>query len=187
MKTHHVAEGSAGKKSLKEKALEEMKVYLLTTLYLWVLLALFAEYKRALLQENGINLWNQTYAIVNAMIFAKVVMLGEVLKLGKRLQKQALIWLVLGKSLMFSILLIVFHIGEESIRAWFEHQPLLGSIQNFGGGTWRGMLIYGALLFVTLVPLFAVKEIQRVMGRDLFWELLFTRERSGWRGGEGGQ
>lgn len=180
-KTHARPENGAGTKSLKTKALEEMKEYVLITLYLWLLLALFAEYKRILLQENGINPWNQTYAIVNALIFAKVVLLGEVLNIGKRLQKQALIWLVLGKSLLFSILLILFHIAEESIRSWIEHQPLAGSIQNFGGGTWKGLLIYGALLFVTLVPLFAFKEVQRVMGRDMLWSLLFTREGSGWR------
>lgn len=179
--SHPDPKSSTVDKSLKSKALEEMKEYLAITLYLWLLLALFAEYKRVLLQENGINLWNQTYAIVNALIFAKVVLLGEVLKLGRRLQKEALIWLVLGKSLLFSILLILFHIAEEMIRAWFEHKPLAETIQNFGGGSWSGLLIYGALLFVTLVPLFAFKEVQRVMGRDMFLELLFTRERSGGR------
>ena len=180
-KAHPRTQNGAGKKSLKSRALDEMKEYLLVTLYLWLLFALFAEYKRILLQENGINLWNQTYAIVNALIFAKVVLLGEVLNVGKRLEKQALIWLVLGKSLLFSILLILFHIAEESIRSLIEHQPLAGSIQNFGGGTWKGLLIYGALLFVTLVPLFAFKEVQRAMGRDMLWRLLFTPGGSDWR------
>ncbi len=178
---HSGSEKSAGMKSLKARAIGEMKEYLLITLYLWLLFALFAEYKRFLLQENGINLWNQTYAIVNAMIFAKVVLLGEVLKVGKRLQEEALIWLVLGKSLLFSILLLLFHIAEESIRAWFEHLPLAVSIRSLGGGTWQGVLIYLALLFVTLVPLFAFKEVQRVLGSDTMRSLLFTRGGSGWR------
>lgn len=173
----------AGNKSLKEKALGEMKEYLLITLYLWLLLALFADYKRILLQENGINLWNQGYAIVNALIFGKVVLLGEMLDLGRHLEKKALIWLVLGKSLLFSILLILFHIAEESVRAWFEHKPFVDSIENFGGGSWEGLLVYGALLFVTLVPLIAFKEVQRVMGRDMLWKLLFTPGGSGWREG----
>ena len=50
--------------SLKEKAIAEMKIYLAITLYLWVVLALFALYKRALLNENGIDYWRQGYAIV---------------------------------------------------------------------------------------------------------------------------
>ena len=94
-KIHSTQVGDGGNKNLKARALEETKEYLLITLYLWLLFALFAEYKRLLLQENGINLWNQTYAIVNAMIFGKVVLLGEVLKIGKRLEQHAPIWLVL--------------------------------------------------------------------------------------------
>ncbi len=169
------AAGSAAKKNLKARALEEMKEYVFITVYLWLLFALFADYKRILLQENGINLWNQTYAIVNALILAKVVLLGEVLDLGKSLRKQALIWLVLGKALLFSILLMAFHIAEESVRALVQHRPVPDSLQDFGGGTWTGLVVYTALLFVTLVPLFAFKEVQRALGHDMLWKLMFTR------------
>lgn len=174
-KTHPKQGNGGAKQNLKARALEEMKEYLLITLYLWLLFALFAEYKRLLLQENGINLWNQSYAIVNAMIFGKVVLLGEVLKIGKRLQEQAPVWLVLGKSFIFTLLLIAFHIVEESVRAWFQGKPLASSIEDFGGGSWQGMLVYGALLFVMLVPLFAFKEVQRVVGAEKLRSLLFRR------------
>ena len=50
-----------------------MKIYIAITLYLWVVLALFALYKRALLNENGIDYWRQGYAIVNALILGKVL------------------------------------------------------------------------------------------------------------------
>jgi hypothetical protein len=169
------ADGAA-KKNLKARALSEMKEYVLITLYLWLLFALFADYKRILLQENGINLWSQTYAIVNALILAKVVLLGEVLDLGKRLRKLPLIWLVLGKSVLFTVLLMVFHIAEETLRALVQHRPVLDSLQDFGGGTWTGFLVYAALLFVTLVPLFAFKEVQRVLGHDMMWKLMFSRD-----------
>lgn len=174
-KIHPKNARGGGEKNLKARALEEMKEYLLVTLYLWLLFALFAEYKRLLLQENGINLWNQSYAIVNAMIFGKVVLLGEVLKLGKRLEQQAPIWLVLGKSLIFTLLIMAFHVVEEAIRAWFEGKPLASSIQDFGGGSWQGIFVYAALLFVTLVPLFAFKEVQRVVGGEALRGLLFQR------------
>ena len=51
-----------------------MKIYIAITLYLWVVLALFALYKRALLNENGIDYWRQGYAIVNALILGKVLL-----------------------------------------------------------------------------------------------------------------
>ena len=75
---------AAGKKgSLKEKAIDELKAYVIITLYLWVLFVLFAAYKRLLLQENGISLWNQGFAIVNALIFGKVILIAQASISGK--------------------------------------------------------------------------------------------------------
>ena len=98
---------SAGpkKESLQERALDELKKYAVITLYLWVLFVLFATYKRMLLQENGISPWNQGFAIVNALIFGKVVLIAHALNLGRSLKDQALIWVVLGKSLLFTVVL----------------------------------------------------------------------------------
>lgn len=173
-KSKPASPAGAGGKSLKARAFSEMKKYLLITLYLWVLLALFSLYKKELLQENGINYWNQSYAIVNAMVFAKVMLLGEMLDLGARLRKLALIWVVFGKSLLFTILLIVFHMAEEMLRAWIKHLPVAETVLNFGGGSWFGIFIYAALLFVTLVPLFAFREVSDAMGKDQLWRMLIS-------------
>ena len=128
----------ARKGSLKARALHELKEYAIITLYLWVLFALFGLYKRMLLQENGISLWNQSFAIVNALIFGKVILIAQALNVGRRLTAYALIWVVLGRSLMFTILLMLFHIAEEAVRALFEGLPLASSIADFGGGTLLG-------------------------------------------------
>jgi hypothetical protein len=169
--------------NLEQRAFEEFRKYVVITLYLWVLFALLAAYKRVLLQENGINLWNQGYAIFNALIFGKVVLLGQALRIGEGLKNQALIWSILWKSLWFTILLIVFHIAEEFVRAWFQSLPFSDSIRDFGGGTWLGFSTYAAILFVALVPLFAFQEVSHALGRDALWSLLFSRDRSRWRSG----
>jgi hypothetical protein len=168
---------SAGKKSLEERAVDELKRYAVITLYLWVLFVLFATYKRMLLQENGISLWNQSFAIVNALIFGKVVLIGQALNLGKGLKEQALIWVVLGKSLLFAVVLILFHIAEEAIRAWFKDLPLASAGSDLGGGTWLGLATYAAIFFVALIPFFAFQEAAEVVGSDALWDLFFTRDR----------
>ena len=169
--------GESGTRTLKARALEEMKKYLAITLYLWVLFALFGLYRRVLLQENGIDLWTQSYALINAMVFAKVVLLGEVLDVGKALRRRALIWAVLGKSLLFTALLILFHIGEEAIRALIKHLPVAETALNFAGGTWQGAFAYAALMFVTLVPLIAFREVGEAIGQNTLWKLLLSHER----------
>ena len=171
------ATAGAKKESLEARALIELKRYAIITLYLWVLFVLFATYKRMLLQENGISLWNQSFAIVNALIFGKVILIAQAVDLGRSLKEQALVWIVLGKSLIFAIVLILFHIAEEAIRAWFKDLPLATSVQDFGGGTWLGLLTYAAIFFVALIPFFAFQEVAEVVGGGALWDLFFTRDR----------
>ena len=130
-----------------------------------MLFALFAGYKRELLHENGINVWNEGFAIVNALIFGKVILIAQALSLGGNLKERALVWIVLGKSLLFTIVLILFHIGEEAIRAWFKDLPLSTAVADFGGGTWIGLLTYAAIFFVALIPFFVMQEMAEVLRR----------------------
>ena len=76
------AAAAAKKQSLEQRALTELKRYAVIVLYLWVLFALFAGYKRVLLHENGISVWNESFAIVNALIFGKVILIAQALSLG---------------------------------------------------------------------------------------------------------
>src|SRR5574337_73256 len=165
---------AAHKESLKTRAIEEARRVAIITLYLWFLFALFGVYKRILLQEHGISAWNQGFAIVNALVFAKVILLGQALNVGGRLRGQALAWIVLGKSALFAILLIAFHLAEEAVRAWFNGLPLSTALNDYGGGTVRGLAVYAALFFVALSPFFAFQEVGRVLGAGVLWEFFFA-------------
>jgi hypothetical protein len=168
------AAGPTKKESLEERALAELKRYAVIVLYLWVLFALFGGYKRELLHENGISVWHQTFAIVNALIFGKVILIAQALSFGGNRKDRALVWSVLRRSLLFTIVLMLFHIGEEAIRAWFYGLPLSTAVADFGGGTWSGLLTYAAIFFVALIPFFAMQEIASVLGADALWSLVFT-------------
>ena len=106
------------------------------------------------------------------MIFGKVILLGQALDVGKALDRRALIWAVLGKSLAFAILLLAFHIGEEVIRAWFESEPQSIAFVDFGG-TPSGLLTVTAIFFVALIPFFAFQEAGRILGNSVLWNLFF--------------
>ena len=174
------AAGPTKKESLEERALAELKRYAVIVLYLWVLFALFGG-KRELLHENGISVWHQTFAIVNALIFGKVILIAQALSLGGNRKDRALVWSVLRRSLLFAIVLMLFHIGEEAIRAWFYGLPLSTAVADFGGGTWSGLLTYAAIFFVALIPFFAMQEIASVLGADALWSIIFTSGRKSFR------
>jgi hypothetical protein len=162
---------AGSKKSLKERALSELEKFAVITVYLWLLFALFTLH-RQIVQGHGISVWHQGLAIVNALIFGKVILIGEALHIGEALEQRALVWAVFGKSLMFAILLFAFHIAEEAIRAWFVGQPLSASFTDFGGSL-PDLVTYAAIFFVALIPFFAFQEVARVLGNGALWNLFF--------------
>jgi hypothetical protein len=163
--------GPGDKKSLKERAVGELEKYAVTSGYLRVLFALFSLHKQ-LLQGHGISVWHQGFAIVNALVFGKVILLGDALELGKGRETESLAWVALRKSLLFGILLVAFHLLEEAIRAWFEGQPLSTAVTGFGGSL-AGVATYGAIFFVVLIPFYIFQEAARVLGSDALWDLSF--------------
>ena len=171
------ATAGARQESLKARALLELKRYAIITLYLWMLFAVFDAHKSMLLKENGISVRSQSFAIVNALIFGKVILIAQALDLGRGLKKQALVWIVVGKSLLFAIVLILFHIAEEAIKAWFKGLPLSTSLEDFGGGAWLGLLTYAGIFCVVLIPFFAFQEVAEVVGLAPLRDLFFTRDK----------
>ena len=134
-------------------------------------IALFSLHKQ-LIQGHGITIWQQGFAVVNALIFGKVILIGQALEVGKGLERHALVWGMLGKSLTFAILLLAFHIAEEAIRAVFKGQPLSASFADFGGSL-PGLVTYAAIFFVALILFFAFQEAARVLGGGALWNLFF--------------
>ena len=175
----NVAEGGPGKSKpgLKARAIDEIKKFSLITLYLWVLFALFSLHRTIVLEQEHVNFQEQGFAIVNALVLAKVMLIAEDLNLGSRLEDKPLFHSVLGHSAAFSIVLICFHIVEDAVIAWLHGKPLADSLAAFGSGDLKGVLAVGAIVFVTLIPFFMFAEIGRVLGQDKLWQLLITRDR----------
>ena len=166
--------GAPEKPSLKNRALDELRQYAIITLYLWVFFALFSFYRRMILEENGISVWQQTFAIINALVFGKVILIAQALHLEAGFRKYPRMFIVLWNALLFTIVLMAFHILEEAIKAWFEGRPLATSVADFGGGTLAGFLTLGAIFFVVLIPFFGIREVARAVGGRALWDLFFS-------------
>jgi hypothetical protein len=143
------------------------------------LFALFSLHKKWV-QGLDISTWQQGFAIVNALIFGKVILIGQALEAGTGLERRALVWVVLGKSLTFAILLRAFHLVEEAIRAWFGSRPLSEAFADLGG-TLPGLLSYPAIFFVALIPFFAFREAGRILRNDALWNLFLHSDKKRFR------
>ena len=175
-----LADGSSGKArpNLKARAVEEIKKYLLITLYLWVLFALLSLHRTLILEEEHVNYQEQGFAIVNALIFAKVILIAQDLKFAGRFKDKPLIYPVLWQAALFAILLVCFHIAEKALGAWLHGRPLASSLSDFGNGDIHGILAVGAIVFVMLIPFFMFIELGRVFGEDKLRQLFFSRDRA---------
>ena len=163
-------------KNFKAKAITMFWKVVIATVYLWILFALFNLYKTALLNEHGIDYWDQGFAFFSALVFSKVLLVGDMLGIGQSLRKRALVWVVLGRSLIFAVLIILCHAGLSVIRAWYDAQPVMETIMKIGGGSWLGFWIYAAILFFMLIPLAAFRELSFVLGENVIWKLMTSSE-----------
>ena len=69
-----------------------------------------------LLNEYHVKFWNYSFALINALVITKVIMIGEYAKLGKRHENKPLPISALWKALLFGLLVFAFHIVQEVIK-----------------------------------------------------------------------
>jgi len=161
--------------NLKEKASEEFKRFVVIFLYLWVVFGLLSLHKSIVLSEHHLDYQEHTFAFINALVFAKVLLTAEHLRLGTRFSDKPLIYPILHKCFIFTVVLISFHIVESvAVGVWHGH-TVAESIPPMFGWNPKGLLAVGLMCFISLLPFFGFREITRVIGRSKMRALLFER------------
>jgi len=166
---------SAEKKAhVKEKAIEEGRKLILYTGYMAFVLAAFANYRRLILAEYQIGYFHYGYALVEAAVLAKVVMIGEALGLGERYSERPLIITTLFKSVAFAAFAVAFAVVEHLGEGAIHHKNLAAiwaGVQSNGGTD--ELLARGLMMIVAFLPFFAILELQRIMPDNHFFDLFF--------------
>ena len=72
------------------------------------------------------HIWCTHYwvGLIKALILAKVILIGDALRLGRRLEHKRLIYPTLLKTVLFSLFVGVFTILEEMIKGLLKGQGL---------------------------------------------------------------
>jgi len=160
------------KRNFKEKAKREMKDYIAITIYLAFFFCALSLYSTLLLRKYEIEYLNYTFALVNALVIAKVILIGEMFGLGRELERKPLYLSVFYKTFVFGLLVFAFHIVEEFIKRVIHHEP--------AGTVWHNLrpeetLAKTILIVCAFVPLFAFREVGRVLGEERLHALFFKR------------
>ena len=171
---------SAHHPGLKERALEEFKAYWIIVLYLAIVLGALTTYRRLILAQFDVAYVEYGVAVVEALVIAKVILIGKAFGFSRWLEDRALILPVLYKSAVFGALVFLFGIVEHLVKGWFHKDSLAASLERIVA---IGAYEIGAralVLFIAFVPFFAFGELGRVIGsRRLSTMFLSKREASG--------
>jgi hypothetical protein len=159
--------------NLKERAVHEFRRFLVIFLYLWVVFALLALHTSLVLTQHNLDLQEHTFAVINALVFAKVLLIGEHFRFGTRFDRKPLIYPILHKCIVFSLLLIFFHIVESVVVGLLHGKTIVNSLPPLLGFNPKGLLVVGVICFILLLPFFGFREIVRVIGRREMQDLLF--------------
>src|SRR5262249_38516602 len=159
--------------NLKAKGINEFKRFVIIFVYLWVVFGLFS-LNQAIILRN-LSYLTHGFALLNAVIFAKVMLIAEDLKLGDRFQSRPLIYPVSYKTVAFSVVFLLFHLLEEAIVAWWHGRNIAETFPVLGDSTFIGAVCVWGVLSISLIPFFAVREISRVLGEHELWSLFFRR------------
>jgi hypothetical protein len=162
-------------RNLKEKAFLEFKKFIPIFLYLWVVFALLSIHETIIRAQHHLDYGAHSFAVINAFVFAKVLLVGEHFRLGTRFKHKPLIYPVLYKCLMFSVLLTSFHIVEKVLVGVVGGETVSESFSDLGGRTLISIVSMSTLAFVMLIPFFAFRELGRLIGEKELRSLFLGR------------
>jgi hypothetical protein len=161
------------KDRLKEKAKEELRLLLVITTYLALLFISFLTYRRLISRELGVSSFRYGFAIIEALVIAKVILIGKAMGLGKRETSGALILTVLRSAVLYGLLIAAFSVLEHTIEGLIHGKNLAASLAEVADQGIYEILSRALVLFVALIPFFAMWKLDERLGERKLFEMFF--------------
>ena len=162
----------------KHVVMDELSRYMISFVYIWVLLGMFTLHEEIALRTHGgaketIPFAPHAFALVNALVLGKVALIAEDLRLGARVKAAPLIYPILIEAFILAVLFIAAHLLESVVGGWLHGQMLASSVPAVGGGGLAGVLFSALSFFVAMIPFCAFRQITRAIGWGRMRAILF--------------
>jgi hypothetical protein len=165
-----MSDGGAERGGVGRRVAHELQQYLFTAAFLAAFFGAVTAYRRLVLAEYHIGTFEYGWALVKALILAKIILIGDVLHVGRRFRGGPLLFSTLWNTAVFGVLVAAFIAAEHVAAALLHHRPVAEEFSLAGGG--YEALARMLLEMVAFVPYFAYRELGRVLGEgrvaDLF-------------------
>lgn len=162
------------KSGLSQRLVEEFRAFGMITFYLWIFLGSFTVYRRIVIDDTGASYLHYGVALIEALVIAKVILIGNIFGFTRRFDNRPLIVPVIYKSILFAFLVLLFAIIEHVVEGWFHKQSAQVSVEKILDLGARELGARILLLVVAFVPIFACGEIGRAMGGERLLHLFFS-------------
>ena len=100
-------------------------------------------------------------------------MVGRMLQLGRGFEDKRLIYPTLFKTFVFMIFVAVFKVIEYAIKGLVAGEGIVGGLAEFAEKGFHILLANSWVVFIALIPFFAMKELGRLFGREKIAALFF--------------
>ena len=158
----------------KVKLVHEVKRFLFYWLFLALFLCAFTIYRNLLLAEYSIDYFHYGYNVFEAMILAKIILLGQYFHLGEyRFQEKPLIFPTVYKAILFSILVVIFTSIESILHGYIHGKDLAVVYHEFLSTSIYEHCARGLVMFFFFIIFFAFIAVEEVVGEGKLFNLFF--------------
>jgi hypothetical protein len=151
----------------------EMFEYFFNFAFLSFFLVSFAWYRRLILATYNIQYTGYWAPLIEAAVLAKVILIGDAMRIGHRLHKWPLAVPAIYRTVMFSVLVVLCSILEHVIGAWLHGKSASEGLGELTTTGWQGLLAWCVLINVAFLPFFTMKEVERAFGREKVRRMFF--------------
>jgi hypothetical protein len=157
----------------KRNLVREARGFVLVFVYLYVCIVAISVYRSLTLRAFGIDYFPFGFAFIEALILAKFIVTGHMLRIGSGLDHKPLIYPTLYKAFIFFLLLLALSVVEEAIKGLRHGKTFIEAVLELGHGTLPGLLAYSIIGFLFLLPYIALRQVNEVLGEGRLFDLFF--------------
>lgn len=161
--------------SLKEKLIHEVREMLAIFLFLALFFCAFTTYRRLLMHELGVSYFHYGFALLKALVLAKVILLGQHARLSQVLDDRPLIVPTLYKVVLFGFLSLAFEVLEHVIGSLLHGKPMTSAFEEILGVGRDELLARSLVVLFAFLPFFAFREAGRLLGHGRLYEMFFRK------------
>jgi hypothetical protein len=162
------------KATLHQRALHELKEFVILAVYLYITIGAVVLMKTAVLHSEGIAFAPWGIAVVKAAVLAKFMLLGNAMKIGGRNTTSPLIWPTLNKAFAFLVLLIIMTLIEEAVVGLFHHRSIASSLSELAGPRLEETTAGFLIILLVLIPFFAFRVLSEALGEGRLERMFFV-------------